>query len=607
MSRTLELWRREGLLRRPWESELVMEFVHPHLVEYFFEEADADLHLLVAATKEDAANDDGRQVDPASLARHYRAADDTERAIEYLERAGEGARERGNYARARRLYEELLPLVDGSVADRRKRDLAKRVNYALGELCLRLSEFGPSSDYFQRAQSLARADQDSRLDGLCYCGRADLALAQRQLDEADRYFHQARGLVDEGDREQQGRLLLGMGQVSGLKGDWEAAQSCFQRAYENGSAAKAHVLMARSLHELGRTAIELGNQRAAHEWFGQALKLFKEHGAAADESEVLLDIATTARTFRRTEDARGHIERAIEIEQRLGDRIGVARGLAALGELEAALLHIEEAQKFIVRALPIFKNHGDTEGEVRCKTTLAELDAFQGHYDKSRTLVEQAIEQISDTGRLSTQVLLAVRLGDVEVRLGRHQIARETVENAIMLLDAHGSDVHRGALQQVLGRIAEQHGDLGRAEAHYKNAYESATQAEWHEQQMRARVHIIRVNLFYQGGRWYYDELWEIVREARSYAQRRLQLEALLCLSWFEGVYGDQAGWERAINELTQHVSVHRIPGRGVIKELEFLSNAVEHLMPDQIEAYSQSAGWIRQTISATSMTSTAM
>src|SRR5690606_18749606 len=38
LARTLELWRREGLLRRPWDSETMMEFVHPHLVEFFVED-----------------------------------------------------------------------------------------------------------------------------------------------------------------------------------------------------------------------------------------------------------------------------------------------------------------------------------------------------------------------------------------------------------------------------------------------------------------------------------------------------------------------------------------------------------------------------------------
>lgn len=615
LGRTLELWRREGLLRTPWESVAVNEFVHPHLVEFFFAESEAKLHLLVAATKEDAraaslaaggsAHAD-RTIDPASLARHYRAADDRERAIGYLGEAGRLARERGNFARARALYEELLPLLDDTRGGQR-RELAKRVNFELGEICMRLSEFGPSSDYFQRAQLLAHADGDAPLEGLCFCGRADLALAQNLLDEADRFFHHARTLVRADDRLQQGRLLLGMGQVSGLKGDWEAAQSCFQRAYEHGAAIFDRELMARALHELGRTAVELGNVRAAHEWFTQSQRLYAEGSNAARESEVLLDLGETAYVFRRTDDARGYLERAIEIEQRLGDRIGVARALVALGELEANLLHVDEANKFVVRALPVFKTQNDAEGEARCKAVLARLELLQGYPDKAQSILEQARERLGAEGRLSLRIRLDESYAQVLLQVGHQAQAVEVASQALMLLDAHGSDARRCTLLFVLGVEAEQRGDLSGAEQRYRAAYHAANQAGWAEVELRARLGILRVNLFYQGGRWYYDELWELVNEARSYGMRAFQLEVLLCLVWFEGVYGDQPGWEAALGELTQHVRLQRIPGRGIIRTVDFMMAAVAHLMPDQVEAYGRSAGWIRQAISQTSLTTTAM
>src|SRR5690606_29489198 len=245
----------EGLLRRPWDSETMMEFVHPHLVEFFVEDSDQSLHLLVARTKEQAIDDEGSAgIDAADLAKHFRAAGETDAAVEHFELAARQSTERGNLARARILYEEMLPLFTQDL--HRYRQLARKVNFELGGICRRLSEHGPSGDYYDRALTLAQTDGDHRVEGAIYCGKADLALAQNHLDEADRYFHRARGLIADNDQLQQGLLLLGMGRVSSLKGDWEAARSCFQRAYDHGAAIENYELMARALRQLGKTAVE---------------------------------------------------------------------------------------------------------------------------------------------------------------------------------------------------------------------------------------------------------------------------------------------------------------------------------------------------------------
>ena len=55
MAWSLELWRREGLLRRVWDSNDHLEFIHPHLTEHFEGESEPKLHLIVAQSKEEAA------------------------------------------------------------------------------------------------------------------------------------------------------------------------------------------------------------------------------------------------------------------------------------------------------------------------------------------------------------------------------------------------------------------------------------------------------------------------------------------------------------------------------------------------------------------------
>ncbi len=594
-SRTLEIWRREGLLRRPWDSERSMEFVHPHLVEFFATDSEASLHLLVARTKEQMAQEAGGGLDQADLAGHYRAAGEHALAVRYLDAAANTALERNNFSKAKALYEAILPLLDLDSAQ--GEELGKRVYYDLGEICRRLSEYGPADDYLANALVLAQRSGDSVTEGRCYCGKADLALAQNRLDDADGYFHRARALISEVDEGLQGRLLLGMGRVSSLKGDWEAAQSCFQRAYDFGAGGQSYDLMARSLHELGRTALELGNFRAAHEWFGQAQKYYRSINSSADEADVLLDLAKTAYLYRRVEDARDCIERAIEIEQRLGDPLGVAHGQTALGDLEASLFHVDEAQKFVLRALTVIKEHNDRQGSADSKVVLSTLEMLLGHYEKAATLAQQALEEYQEIGSLSRQAHVMGRLGRLALLQGDYSVAEEQLGQAVMLLDVHSSDAYRAEILCDLGLLGECQGDFSRAEAYYQSAFATAQRGEWLERQQLARVAQLRVGLLLQPGRWYYDELWEIANEARAFGMRSVQLEALLHLAWFEGVYGDQPGWEAVIAELNHTIRLHRMPLQGILRTFDVIAEVVRHCAVDVAGLFRRSAGWIRQCV----------
>jgi len=596
LNRTLEMWRREGVLRRPWESESATEFVHPHMVEFFVTDSSKQLHLIAARAKESLLDNESISIDPADLARHYQAAGETQEAIRHFEGAAAVALSRNNFSRGKELYEELLPLLDQQRADHRT--LAKRVDFELGGICLRLSEFGPSADYFGRALNWAQGDGDQALEGLCFCGKADLALAQNQLDDADRFFHQARTLLDPDDKQRQGRLLLGMGRVSNLKGDWEAAQSCFQRAYEQGVEVNDTSMIGQALHELGRAAIQLGRYRAGHEWLGQALKYYRENGRLAEEADALLDIAETTMLYQRVEDARSCLERAMEIEQRLGDRVGVARGLVALGKLEASLLHADEAQKSVLRALPVFKEHGDRAGLGMCQRVLSRLDMLTGHLDKAENLARQALELFQELGRLTDQVILTDRLGLLALYGGKIDEADELFNQALMLLDVHSSDAYRAVVVHDLALRSEVLGAFDRASEGYQAAFEVAQRCEWLERQYLSRISLLKVNIFMQGGRWYYDELWEMAHEARAYGMRAVQLEALMLLAWMEGVFGDQQGWEAAIAELNHNIRLHRVPVGGLLAPFDFAATLVHALGQETANRYHQSADWLRKSIS---------
>ncbi|MFA5623968.1 MAG: protein kinase, partial [Bradymonadales bacterium] len=359
-SRALEVWRREGILRRQWEAELSFEFIHPHIVEFFNADSSPELHLNVARTKE-ALSESDIYIDREDIARHFKLAGEKAQALRYLDFAANTAMQGTNLLKTKKIYEEMLPLLEDHV----DAQLARRVYFQLGELSLRVSEFGPSHDYFTKTIALADAHNDLQLKGLAYCGLAELALAQNLLEEANSNYNRAKTCLPEDDLAVQGRLLLGMGKLSTLKADWQAAIACFQKAYDFSSNAADFDLMARALTELGKIYLSIGVLRQAHECFLAAQKNYQTVGNSADEASLLLYLSKTFYIFMRADDAHFALERALEIFQRLGDQLGVANSLASLASLNAHLLVFDEAQKFVLRSIPLFKEYNNKQGDAR--------------------------------------------------------------------------------------------------------------------------------------------------------------------------------------------------------------------------------------------------
>lgn len=589
--KALEIWQNEGVLRHQ-ANNVYFEFVHPYIVEFFNIDSSPELHQDVAVTKEALSAND-IYIDLENIAYHFKLAGDRAHAIRYLEFAANAALQNSNLLKARKLYEEMLPLFNENTS----LDEKKKVYHQLGELTLRLSEFGPSRDYFNMVVSLAQTTDDHQLEGLAYCGIADLALAQNQIEIASSNYNRAKNVLHDDDPNVQCKLLLGMGKLSKLKADWQAALSCFQKAYEHSSNAANFDLMGNALYELGVIYLALGSVRQAHECFISAQKNYQIVNNTADEASVLLGLAKTWIIFANPTEAHNANEAAIEIYQKLGDQLGFAYALAQMGSFNLNQLNYDEAQKFVLRSMPIFKEFHDATGIAKCQSLLATIELSHGQIDNAITLSNQALSQYLKTDDFGAQVRLYTMLGEFATYLENETDSQNNFSQAEMLLDVHQSNANRPELYIQYGFLAETHGDFASAENYYKMAQNIAQQAEYIEQLYIARLNTIKINVYFNPGRWYYKEINNIINESKKFRMKHAHLYSLLCMVWFEGVYGEQQTWEALMNELTRFVQSHKLPLTGFLRIFDCKSEVLRYTTPETSNALLRSASWIHQCL----------
>lgn len=190
-------------------------------------------------------------------------------------------------------------------------------------------------------------EEPKKKDYLLRAGEA--AQARYANDAAVDYFRRLVPLLEEDERP---TVLLKLGAVLELRGDWAEAEKVFSEALELASArgdkaviARAHAARAEPVRKQGRF----------------------------DEAVAELDLA-----------GRGFEE--------VGDDAGLGRVAHLRGTIAAQRGNYEEAQAQYQRSLAIRRALGDQQAEASLLSNLAIVAEYESDYDRAQSLNEQALE-----------------------------------------------------------------------------------------------------------------------------------------------------------------------------------------------------------------------
>lgn len=275
------------------------------------------------------------------------------------------ARDRGELSVAERTHVELLRQGQG----RGDRHLQARSLMALGELAALRGQFEQAGELHEQAYAiyLALQDRDGQLAVLGHRARA--ALAMRDGDRAEALFVDILELQQAlGDQPGQARTLLQLGSAGLGRGDltlaaellgqaraqarasgdlaleMTVAASLGEVAARQGRLAEADdswaeaLAFARQQGEHGRSLLllrkraenarALGDLGLAEDLFHDLLDLAQQQSAPADEALASLRLATLILQKGYPYQARPHLQRTLELDQHLEDRLALQRLIA---------------------------------------------------------------------------------------------------------------------------------------------------------------------------------------------------------------------------------------------------------------------------------------
>ena len=179
--------------------------------------------------------------------------------------------------------------------------------------------------------------------------------------------------------------------------------------------------LAGELVELGRGAHfqNQGEGKLSLQAWDAALGLYREVGDAPGEVDILLNRATTVGMLGKPDEAEQNLRQALErVPEIPQNDLQQAAVLHALGQRVGTSGRYDEARGYLDRSLQIRHRLKEANGEADCLAALGQLSYEQGQSAQARLLLEQAAQGFARLGKVPARAAVLGSLGDVALAEG---------------------------------------------------------------------------------------------------------------------------------------------------------------------------------------------
>ncbi|MCP4397146.1 MAG: tetratricopeptide repeat protein, partial [bacterium] len=348
----------------------------------------------------------------ADLAFHYEHAEESDKAIEYLQKAADEAKSRYQNQQAITLYDRLLAQVH-DVFGFEEIEIDALLGKA--EILELIGEWEECQYICEEAFQLAEQIDDKGRMGYATLTLEMLCRNTGKHDKAMMYFEQATELFETvSERIGIGHASRIMGLVHWQKNDYELALKCYEKALNIYEELGDSPSISITTNNIGILYTELRvDYDAAMTWYNKSLQISKKLGIKPSMSKVLNNIGECHRSQGHHEEAMAHYEQTLTISEELGDKLQMSTTLGNIGLVHNARGDYDKALASYDRAITLGR---ELESKYYlCTYLIDKADALFSlqRYDEAQTLNREGLHiarEIEEKNDIFKGTVLSVKI-----------------------------------------------------------------------------------------------------------------------------------------------------------------------------------------------------
>lgn len=355
------------------------------------------------------------------LARHYNNAKNKTKTIEYLEKAGDKAKDNYEHERALRFYNRLLPLLEKvprirvilKICDAlkhlgrytsaleflrniKKSILDKKKYFTIEMLkceCMNLANnrYEAISSYKKLKKKL---EKDKQIELLCevngYIGKIYLGLSN--FNSANHYFNlQLKDSIKHQNISTKAQALESIGILKRFRGNYTSALIHYvecKRIYNSLADVKKIAFLN---DRIGTIHYYTGNFDAAFKHYYNAIQMFKEVGSYEGQINTLGNIAVLYTTLGQYSQAKAILKKSITYCQKTVNESLLANTLFSLGIINLKTNELEAALSQFKKSMKVFKIINNVRGQSLVFSNMGLVYQAMGKHNEALICFENQI------------------------------------------------------------------------------------------------------------------------------------------------------------------------------------------------------------------------
>ena len=265
-------------------------------------------------------------------------------------------------------------------------------------------------------------------------------------------------------------VLLELGEVLTLVGQWAEAEAHYRRALDLGEQSDHPRAAAQAQRGLGILFEKRGGFEAALEWLGLAHAGFEKLSDGGEAAHTLALIGRVHWAQGHYTEARELLELALAQAQKVGDRWTVAVALNNLGNVAYNQADYTNARRWHEESLALKREIGDKSGIAWSLNNLGNVAFSQGDYLTARARYEESLalkREIGDKRGIAGSVSA---LGNVAYSQDDYATAQARYEESLALFRELGDQLGIAGLLNNLGNMAYVQADYTMAQARHEES-----------------------------------------------------------------------------------------------------------------------------------------
>jgi len=386
---------------------------------------------------------------------------------------------RGNYAEARKIFEQTLDVLGDLGNDRERAALL----HTLASVSQAQGDYSQALQLYQRSLSIAEQLGDLQAKSATLNNLAQIYFMQGDLDGALRLYYESLALKEQiGDVYGKSATLHNMAQIFVTRGDLDRALQLYQESLALKEQLGDVYGKSATLNNMAQIFVTRGDLDHALQLYQESLALEEQLGDVYGKSATLNNMAQIFVT-------RGDLDRALQLYQeslalkeQLGDVYGMATTQNNLAAAYAQRIrgdraeNIEQAIFHYQQALEVYTRQAYPEQWATTQNNLANAYRNRIRGDRAENIeqaifrYQQALITAREIGDKNSYSNISLELGKLYIEQGRWYDALHLFEESLAI-HRQGDDLDARA--DTIYQIARTHhliGNLAKARTHYRDA-----------------------------------------------------------------------------------------------------------------------------------------